>query len=100
MRVVARRRGGGKTTELIKACAENPNGIIVCQSAVLAQHIKRMADDLGLTIRTPITFHQFLLGDILMGSNLDLYIDNVDLLVINIARGRPIKVMTLTGEVQ
>lgn len=100
MRVIARRRGGGKTTELIKACAANENGIIVCQNAVTAHHIKGMSEEMGLTIRMPITFHQFMLGDILAGSNLELYIDNVDLLLANIARGRSIGAMTLTGEVQ
>lgn len=49
----------GKTTELIKRCAEN-GGYIVCATSMRVRHTYEMAKDLGYKIPYPLTFDELL----------------------------------------
>lgn len=55
MKVIYGGRQSGRTTELIKR-ASKIDGIIVCNSNIMANYIKIMAEDLRVKINNPITY--------------------------------------------
>lgn len=73
--------GSGRTTELIRAAAENEtHGVvcyIVCHSQQEAYRISKLAEEMELNIGFPITYDEFLRGSY-SNRNIDkLYIDNL-----------------------
>ena len=85
----------GKTTSLIQACATN-HGLIVCESHTKARKIWERARRMGLNIAYPITFDEFLGGSFSHEHVTNLYIDDVDELLFQLAKGAYIAAITLT----
>lgn len=59
MKVIARPRGGGKTTEVIKLSAES-GAYIVCHNIHEVERVAALAKELGLDINYPITSNEFI----------------------------------------
>lgn len=76
----------GKTTELIKMCA-NFGGYIVCRDRIAAEQTAKMAKDLNYNIPYPMTFEEFLSGRYHAEGVRKVYIDNADVLLNRLARG-------------
>ena len=51
MEIIIRKRGGGKTTELIRRAHNKPDHYIVCQSPIIASDLERMALREGFNIK-------------------------------------------------
>jgi hypothetical protein len=96
MELIIRGRGQGKTTELIKRCAEE-GGYIVVQNQPEAYHISSLARDLGYNIPFPLTAHEFLTGAYYGAGVKKLWIDNADIILQRISTV-PIEAITLTEE--
>jgi hypothetical protein len=90
MQVIIGGRQTGKTTRLIKECAEaearGEVSYIVCHSGQEARRIAQIAKEKGLQIGFPLTYDEFLKGQ--YSSISQLYIDNVDMLIRYISRIR------------
>jgi hypothetical protein len=74
MNIIFRERQAGKTRELIKRAAEI-NGVIITNTIQDANNVAKMATDLGLDIRKPISVRQL---NIMVGKIIK---DNVPVLV-------------------
>lgn len=59
MEIIIRKPRQGKTTELIKKCAEN-GGLIVSGNSMRAEATYKMAKELGYNISKPITHYEFI----------------------------------------
>lgn len=57
MQIIVSGRRSGKTTKLIKLCAEK-GGLIVCANVQRVESIAKMAREMGLKIPQPITFDE------------------------------------------
>lgn len=60
MKVIYRERQTGRSTELIKMCAEHDYSIIVCPTLIRASYLFKMANDMGYKIPMPTTFRDFM----------------------------------------
>lgn len=95
MKIVVRRRGSGKTTELIKECAAK-GGYIVCHNDQAARHIQRLARKMNLSIPFPLTFEEFTGGHYYSAGVRRVYIDNLELCIKNVSRV-PIETITMSS---
>lgn len=85
MKVFCTPRRSGKTTELIKQCAEH-GGYIVCTNKDEALRVSQRAKKMGLNIPLPLCADEFLKGQY-HGIGIErLYIDNADLILQQIAK--------------
>lgn len=97
MKVIHKPRQAGKTTELIKLASQE-GGYIVCHSRDEACRISKTAEESGKQILFPITYDEYLNGSF-CGKNIKaFYIDNVELLLSRIARGVPVKAISINKE--
>lgn len=95
MRIISRPRGGGKTTELIRISAENFSYIVV-DSRRRAAAVFHQAKDMGLDIPFPITYDELINGDFYGKGIAAFLIDDIDQLVQRLARGVPVRAITIT----
>lgn len=84
----------GKTTELIKRCAEN-GGVIVSANYMRARRTYEMAKSLGYEIPMPITHENLLDKYYCNGDMKKIYIDDAVELIQKIANGLEIKSITI-----
>lgn len=98
MQIVQGNRGTGKTTELIKKCANDPNGILVVANIHQVYYTQHLARNMGLQIMEPITFQQVIDGKALRGRLVHLYIDNADVFLRQIVNGTSIFAISILGE--
>lgn len=97
MKVIARGRRTGKTTEIIKA-ADGMNGYIVCLSKKECSRIFKVARDMGASIRFPISFDEFVGGRYHAPGCEVFHIDNADILLQRLAGSVRIASVTLSNE--
>lgn len=95
MQTIISARGGGKTTKLLQML-DNYNGYMVCSSMKEVDRVYRFAKDTGYKINQPITFEQFLSGEFYYDGVGELCVDNADLLLEQLGRGK-IKAITITN---
>ena len=95
MNIIYRKRGQGKTTELIKISAET-RCYIVCESQSVAITIQRNATELGYNIPLPLTYSEFLHHRYYAHGIKGLLIDNAELLLEYISKEVPIHTITMT----
>jgi hypothetical protein len=77
MQAVIMDRGKGKTTELVKKCAEH-GGYIVVRSSLACTWAVKVAESLELQIPFPLTYQELIQGQ-LHGKNCSpLWIDDLD----------------------
>lgn len=86
MKIIYDKPHTGKTTELIKRCAEN-GGYIVCMNKFSRDDIMSMAKEIKVKIPYPLTFSEFLRGRYYPQGVKRVYIDNADMLIKTIAKG-------------
>ena len=87
MKIIIKPRQTGRTTELIKRCAEYRYALIVCPSRRQVEFVFRKACELGFEIPNPITFREFVDG-MFYGKNIDAFLfDNLDAALESFARG-------------
>lgn len=80
MQVITSKRRSGKTTKLIRLCAEK-GGYIVCVNRHHAHGIAQMAKDMELNIPLPITFDEFIARRYYGSGVGKFFIDDADLLL-------------------
>jgi len=91
-------RQTGRTTELIYKCEEYKNALIVCPNRAIAEYTFDMARDKLINIPRPITFKEFAEG-IFEGRNIDaILIDNLEMVLNDMARGVPIAEVVLMDQ--
>jgi hypothetical protein len=90
MKIIAKGRGKGKTTELIKMSAEKQIPI-VCFYREEARHIEEQAKQMGLEIPKPVSNL-----DYLEEKDTSILIDNADIVLRNKFSGHPIEAITIT----
>ncbi|KKM04919.1 hypothetical protein LCGC14_1759430 [marine sediment metagenome] len=94
MKIIYSPRRSGKTTEIIKRCAEQ-GGVILVPTRMMADMLIMMAADMGLEIPMPITAFD-VKNDRHMARNIEkLHIDNAELVLQAICRV-PISTLSLT----
>jgi hypothetical protein len=84
--IIYREPRTGKTTELIKKCAEK-GGYIVCLDENRANMIAEMARNMNVKIPFPLTFHELITNRYYARGIRKVYIDNADELIRSIAVG-------------
>lgn len=84
--VIYKKPREGKTTELIKRCAEN-GGYIVCATSMRARHAYEMAKELGYKIPYPLTFDELLEKRYYPQGVKKIYIDDAIELIQKIVKG-------------
>jgi hypothetical protein len=94
MKVFVTGRQMGKTQKCIEWAAAN-DAYIVTHSKKEADRIFQHAEKQGIKIRLPITYDE-LLGGRLAGTPQALVYDNVDMLLVQLARGRRVVGWTAT----
>lgn len=85
MNRVIRKRGGGKTTKLIKLSAKTGDHI-VCADASIAYHLRMQARAMKLEIPLPLTYREFITGRCKRLGIRSVLIDNAEYLIDYIAR--------------
>jgi hypothetical protein len=77
--IIVLKRGGGKTTELIKLCARYKHPLIVCNNKQMCEWTFKHARDMGFDIPMPITYDD-LVYNTYRGQNIDaFFLDNAEL---------------------
>lgn len=94
MKVIARPRQGGKTTELVRLAAEEFL-YVVCPDQRQVRYVAQMARDMGLDIPLPMTWGEFLRGDYHSKGVKGFVIDNLDLCIQEMTHV-PVRAVSLT----
>lgn len=94
MEVIYKKSGEGKTTELIKRCAEN-GGYIVSATQARAMFVFQFAKSLGYNIPFPITFDELMHGRYLGKGVRKIYIDDALELIQAIAKGLEVEAVAI-----
>ena len=97
IRIVHTPRQTGKTTALIRLSGQT-GCYIICPTSDRAEHIARLAHDLGERIPSPLTWHEFATGQFCPPNIHGFVIDDLDACLRQMARGVPIHAATLTDE--
>lgn len=92
--VIYKKPREGKTTELIKRCAEN-GGYIVSATQTRAKFVFRFAKDLGYKIPYPLTFDELLEKRYYPQGVKKIYIDDTMELIQKIARGLEVEAVAI-----
>ncbi len=87
-------RGKGKTAHLIKHAAES-GAYIVCSSQEIARRLQQRAQQMGLTIRFPITMDEFAGGHFHPPGCKGFLIDNTLELIQGLAKGVPVLAISM-----
>lgn len=95
MKIIKRGRRNGKTTELIRMCAEN-GGYIVCRSKEIAKIIQIQAKEMGLSIPLPLSYAEFIKGSYFGRRIEKIYIDDADELLKRLAHGVVLEAITIS----
>lgn len=93
-KVIYKKPREGKTTELIKLCAEN-GGVIVSASAMRAKCTYEMAKNMGYEIPMPITHENLIDICFLKGDIKKIYIDDATELIQKIAQGLDVEAIAI-----
>lgn len=96
METIIKPIAGGKTTEIIKRCAEQ-GGVIVCMDAREIGRIIEQSRRMGLDIALPITFDEFRREGYYAQENDCFHIDNAGMLIQSMT-SVPVATITLTPQ--
>lgn len=93
--VLAKGRCIGKTSDLIRKCAEDNYSLIVCPTRRMCEAVHEQAKEMDLSIPMPITFKEFVNGQF-RGKHIDkFYIDELQMSLDNFAHGVPIDTVVI-----
>lgn len=91
-------RGSGRTTQLIKACSNNPGSVIVCATNVMACNVAATAKRLNIDIPKPISFQELVNGHMQGRKVTQYYFDDLDLILqTSITKGVPVDCVSIEG---
>ena len=96
MKVIVDGRRSGKTTRLIQFCAAK-GGYIVTRDHKAACLIADQAEELGLHILFPLTYHEFLTNGYHARGVSKVHIDDVEELLVNISKV-PVASISITSD--
>lgn len=94
MKIIFKKPRSGKTTELIKQCAEN-GGYIVSATQMRAKETFRMAKEMGYNIPFPLTFAELLTQNFRPKGVRKLYIDDAHEIFKMISGGVEVAAITM-----
>lgn len=97
MKIIYGSRQSGRTTELIKMCAQDNYSLIVCPSRPMCEAVFKLSQELGYEIQMPITFREFSRG---MYSSIyvdKFYFDNLETCLEGCCGGGPIGAVVLNS---
>lgn len=93
--VLAKGRCIGKTSDLIRKCAEDNYSLIVCPTLRMCLAVREQAKNMDLNIPMPITFKEFINGQF-YGKRIDkFYFDELQMSLDNFANGVPIDTVVI-----
>jgi hypothetical protein len=93
-KVIIGKRGSGKTDAIIRLAAKEFL-YIVCSSGEVRRIVDR-AKSMDLDIPFPLSYSEFMSGQFCGRGIKGFVVDNVDLLVIGMARGVPVRAISVT----
>jgi len=97
MKILFKPRAAGKTTEAIKQAAKS-GAYIVVTTIKEAQRVQRLAQEMGLHIRMPISFGEFMENRLMGSYPTNIIVDNADMFLQMIFQRMPVEMITLTKE--
>lgn len=59
MTIISGPRQSGRTTALVKLCAQNPTSVIVSPTKHMAEFVDQTARDMGLKINKTLSFYEY-----------------------------------------
>lgn len=92
MRVMVAGRAAGKTTRIVKALRDDPGGVLVTNSEMSADQLRKKYPDLAdriYSVRHDFRGHNFS----------SLYVDNIDLVLATLL-GKPVTFGTMTAAME
>jgi hypothetical protein len=100
MKMIFGERQAGKTEQLIRMAAEDNDIYLVVSSNYEASRVFQRAKEMGLDIRFPMSYDEFLDGRTSYGKGMKykVMIDNLDLLIKHISKGIPVEGFSLNIE--
>lgn len=78
MQIVLKPSSSGKTTDLIKLCAESTQGYIVCPLRKDCDRVFAQAKEMGLKIPFPLSWDEFIKGQYYPSGIGQVFIDDLD----------------------
>jgi hypothetical protein len=97
MKLMHLARGAGKTKLAIKEAAKT-GSYILCLTRADALRIAKMADDMKLNIRFPVTLDEMLSSKMSTGFVKDLVMDDADRILNGLFRNHKVHMITMTKE--
>ena len=96
MKVLLRKQKGFKTRDLIKEAAEKDYHMVVMNHDEACKAVER-AQKMGLSIRFPLVFDEFIMSGNFPASYKGFVIDDADYLLQQLAKGVPVGAISLTA---
>lgn len=98
MKIIYGSRQSGRTTELIKMCAQDNYSLIVCPSRPMCEVVFKLSKELGYKIPMPITFKDFTKGLFYSQFYVDkFYFDDIESCLEGCCGGGPIGAVVLNS---
>lgn len=97
MKKLIEEKGSGKTTAVIEQAHETGAYIIVISDDE-ARRVAVLAEEMGKSIRYPVTIGEFLRGGMRGSRVKNIIIDNLDLMIRRICAGLDVELITMTKE--
>lgn len=91
MKIIYGNRRSGRTTELIKMCAQDRYSLIVCPNIYMCNSVYQLSRKLGYRITMPITIHQFASGQFKNKQIENFYFDELEFCLQSLGKNVPVK---------
>lgn len=91
MKIIYGNRRSGRTTELIKMCAQDRSSLIVCPNIYMCNSVYQLSRELGYRIIMPITIHQFASGQFENKQIENFYFDELEYSLQSLGKNVPVK---------
>lgn len=98
MNIIFGERRSGKTTELIKQCAQDKYALIVAPNTHMCDCIFQQSKEMGYNIPQPITFRDFLHGKFYEHAVEKFYFDELIMCLETVAKGVAIESIVLPSD--
>lgn len=97
MKIIYGSRQSGRTTELIKMCAQDNYSLIVCPSRPMCEAVFKLSKELGYKIPKPISFRDFTRGSYGPPCFDKFYFDDIESCLEGCCGGGPIGAVVLNS---
>jgi hypothetical protein len=96
MKIIVAPRRAGKTTQLIKQCAQYKYALIVCNNRRMCEWTFTHAKEIGVDIPMPITYDELMRG-VYRGKNIDAFLlDNAEIFLRSLTSSVPIVAIAMS----